>query len=120
MTRRKNKQTRKYKPRDEFRYNNSPAAKGHPNYVFGETKLKYKSFGITHSPSKNYRYIRLNDNPNSNDKTTAYVEIQPKTANKRYYSEPLSGYKFSKDDMSIIRQLIKRYKKSTNRHKKRK
>ena len=117
---RKKKPTRKYKPKNEFRYNNSPTAKGHPNYVFGETDKKYKSFGITHSPSKNYNSVRLAVNPNPKDKTSAYIEVKPKTANKKYYSEPLKDFKFSKSDMSIIRQLIKRYKKSTNRHKKRK
>lgn len=117
---RKKKQSRKYKPKNEFRTNNSPITKGHPNYVFGETNKKYKSFGITHSPSKNYTSVRLKTNPNPKDKTTAYVEVKPKTANKKYYSEPLPNWKFSKDDMSVIRHLIKKYKKSTNRHKKRK
>lgn len=120
MARRKNKQTRKYKPRNEFRYNNSPSGGGHPNYVFGEKGKNYKSLGLTHNPDKKYSHIKLSKNPNEADKTDSHVEVKAKTANKRYYSEPLSGYAFTKSDMSIIRQLIKRYKKSTNRHKKRK
>lgn len=117
---RKKKPTRKYKPKNEFRYNNSRSGKGHPNYVFGETENKYKSLGLTTHPKEKYHYIKLPDNPDKSDKRYSYVEVKPKTASKRYYSEPLNDFKFSKNDMSIIRQLIKRYKKSTNRHKKRK
>lgn len=70
MARRKNKQSRKYIPMSEFRYNNSPLAKGHPNYVFGKTRdgKKYKSFGITHSPDSRYIAYKLSKNPNPNDK----------------------------------------------------
>lgn len=61
MARRKNKQSRKYIPVSEFRYNNSPLAKGHPNYVFGKTRdgKKYKSFGITHSPDSRHIAYKL-------------------------------------------------------------
>ena len=47
---RKKKSTRKYEPRNEFRYNNSPRAGGHPHFVFGETKTHYKSLVLTSHP----------------------------------------------------------------------
>lgn len=117
---RKKKPTRKYKPKNEFRYNNSPSGGGHKNYIFGETQNKYKSLSLTSHPQSDYPYIKLRSNPEKGNSSDSYVEIHPKTAKKKYYSEPLKGYKFSDEDMSIIRHLIKKYKKSTNRHKKRK
>lgn len=117
---RKKKPTRKYKPKNEFRYNNSPSGAGHKNYVFGETQNKYKSLSLTSHPKSDYPYIKLRSNPENGNSADSYVETHPKTAKKKYYSEPLKDYKFSDEDMSIIRHLIKKYKKSTNRHKKRK
>ena len=64
--------------------------------------------------------IKLRSNPENGNSSDSYVETHPKTAKKKYYSEPLKDYKFSDEDMSIIRHLIKKYKKSTTRHKKRK
>lgn len=120
MARRKNKQTRKYKPRNEFRYNNSPSGGGHKNFIFGETQNKYKSLSITSHPKSNYPYIKLCKNPQKGNNIDSYVETKPKTAKKSYYSKPLRGYEFSHEDRAIIRHLIKKYKKSTNRHKKKK
>ena len=41
---RKKTQTRKYKPKNEFRYNHSNTAQGHPDYIFGETNAgKYRN-----------------------------------------------------------------------------
>ena len=112
---RKKKPTRKYKPRNEFRYNNSYSGGGHPNYVFGETDTKYKSLSLTHSPDEKYRYVKLQNNPDSKDERPAYLELKPKTAKKSYYTESNPDMQFSKSDMSIVRQTIKRYKKSTNK-----
>ena len=117
---RKKKPTRKYKPKNEFRYNNSKSGVGHPNYVFGETNTSYKSLSITHRPNILYKNVLLSVNPNPNDKSDAYLELKPKTARKEYYSKPLIGWNFSKVDMPIVRHTTKKYKKATNRHKKRK
>lgn len=117
---RKKKPTRKYKPKNEFRYNNSKSGAGHPNYVFGETNTSYKSLSITHSPDKRYKHVQLQNNPNPKDGRNAYLELKPKTARKEYYSVPLSGWNFSKPDMAVVRHTTKKYKKAMNRHKKRK
>lgn len=122
MPRRKNKQSRKYIPMNEFRYNNSPLAKGHPNYVFGKTRdgKKYKSFGITHSPDSRHIAYKLSKNPNPNDKRTAYVQDRVQTARVDFYSKRLNGWRFDNADMPIVRHITKGYKKKTNRSSKKK
>ncbi len=122
MARKKNKQTRKYKPRNEFRYGISYTTQGHPQYVFGETPSgKLKSFSITHNPSEKYPHYPLAKNPNPNDKEKAHIQDHVHTGRPDYYSkDTLDNWVFSKEDMPIVRQLKKRYKKSTNRNPKKK
>ena len=64
---RKKKTTRKYIPRNEFRYNNSPHTEGHPHYVFGEKGKKYMSLGLTRQPVDGIPHIKLSKNPNPDD-----------------------------------------------------
>ena len=112
---RKKKQSRKYKPRNEFRYNDSPLADGHPHYVFGEINGKYKSLGLTRSPVEGIRHVPLTRNPNPDSKDKSYLQLRVHTAKKDYYDDPLKGWKFAKADMPVVRNTIKKYKKSTNR-----
>lgn len=117
---RKKKPTRKFKPRNEFRKNHSPATIGHPNYIFGETKTKYKSFGLTSSPREEERCIKLSKNPNPNNTNDSYLKLKVFTSKKSYVEDtPLEGWAFAKEDMPIVRHFIKKYKKSTNRNKQR-
>ena len=122
MARRKNKQTRKYKPRNEFRYGESYTTKGHPQFIFGETPSgKLKSFSITHNPTDKYPHYPLTTNPNPNDTEKAHIQNHVHTGTTDYYSkEVLSDWSFSKEDMPIVRHLKKKYKKSTNRSRKKK
>ena len=117
---RKRRYTKKYTPKNEFRINNSPIAKGHPAYIFGETETKYKSFGLTTEPNDRQRKIRLKSNPNPTDKRISFLRIKPVTANKKYYSAPKSDWSFSKEDQAIVRHLKKDYKKRAYRNKKKK
>lgn len=121
MTRKKNKQTRKYEPRDEFRMNRSPVVKGHPHYVFGFKNGKYKSLGITHSPRDDQRAVELIKNHNPKDSSKAYIQLKKIHTDKTdYYGEVLDGWSFSDEDKPIVRHRKKEYKKSYNRgHKKR-
>lgn len=121
MARRKNKQTRKYEPRDEFRMNRSPIVKGHPHYIFGYKNGKYKSLGITHSPRDEQHPIELSANPNPNDSAKAYLQLKKvHTAKTEYYGDVLDDWAFAPVDKSIVRHRKKQYKKSYNRsHKKR-
>ena len=104
---------------NEFRYNNSPSAKGHPAYVFGKTQKMYKSFGLTSNSKDRERKIKLPQNPEPNKNSDSFVRVKPVTHNQKYYSEPLD-WSFSKEDMGIIRHLIKDYKRRAYRHKKKK
>ena len=113
---RKKKETRKYEPRNEFRYNLSPHAKGHPHYVFGKKGNKLKSLGLTTHPKAGIRHYELSRNPDQSDNRTSFLQLtKPHTAHEKYYSDPLNGWNFSSEDMPIVRHRIKQYKKSMNR-----
>lgn len=111
------RKTRKYKPRNEFRYNNSNKAQSHPHYIFGETMSgKYKSLGLTTEPKKEYPYYPLTGNPNPMDNRRSYLQWEVHTASPKVYSKkPLMGWAFNSSDKAIVRHRIKEYKKSTNR-----
>ena len=114
----KKRKSRKYIPRNEFRHNNSPRASGHPHYIFGETSTHYKSLGLTTTPKENIPHYKLKKNPNPNSTDDSYLQFAVHSANKKYYNEPLPDWSFGKDDMPVIRHIIKKYKKSTNRKSK--
>ena len=118
MSRRKNKQTRKYKPRNEFRRNNSPTAGGHYNYVFGETETHYKSLGLTTHPREDIRHYPLHKNPNPKDNRQSYLQLKVLNTKKNYFKPPEKGWSFAKEDMPVVRHRIKEYKKSVNRQPK--
>ena len=111
---RKKKESRKYKPLDEFRYNNSPLAQGHLHYVFGEKNDKYKSLGFTHSKDNSAEKIEI-DNPNPSDKDPSYLQLRVHTAKKSYYSDKVKGFRLTRGARRIVRHRVKQYKKSMNR-----
>ena len=114
---RKRKQSRKYIPRNEFRYPKLDMYADHPQYIFGETRSgKYKSLGLTHSPDDEHSVVPLSENPNPNDKRKAYIGTNPHTISKKDYEDKVKKkWKFVQEDKSIVRRIIKRYKKRTNR-----
>lgn len=112
---RKRKESRKYKPMNEFRRNNSPLARGHFNFVFGETKDHYKSLGLTSSPRENIKHVKLHKNPNPKSDSTSYLQLKVLSTQKRYFKEPEKGWAFAKEDMPVVRHTIKKYKKATNK-----
>lgn len=122
MARKKNKQTRKYKPRNEFRYGTSYTTQGHPQFIFGETPSgKFKSFSITHNPSELYPHYPLTKNPDPMDTEQAHIQQHIHTGKpNRYSKEVLSDWSFDIKDMPAVRHVIKKYKKSTNRKPKKK
>ena len=112
---RKKKNSRKYKPRNEFRHNSSPTAKNHYNYVFGETDTHFKSLGLTTHPNNDIPHYRLIKNPNPNDSQSSFLQLKVLSTQKRYLGQPLVGWSFAKEDMPVVRHTIKKYKKATNR-----
>lgn len=115
MARRKNKKSRKYKPRNEFRLNISPSARAHYNYVFGETDTHYKSLGLTTHPREDIKHYPLSKNPNPKDDRQSYLQLKVLSTQKRFFKPPERGWTFAKEDMPVVRHTIKAYKKSTNR-----
>ena len=116
MTRKK-KPSRKYLPRNEFRYNLMDTARGHLQFVFGETKSqKFKALGLTHNADDRAPKIKLQANPNPKDSEPAYVRKKAVTTPKKAFSTVQSGFVFSPEDQAVVRHLTKQYKKSTNRH----
>lgn len=113
---RKRKPSRKYTPRNEFRINNSPHARSHPHYVFGQKGNKFKSLGLTSHPKKDIPHTKLTQNPEPNNPDDSYLQLtKPHTADIKYYSQPLPGWQFHQDDLPKVRHRIKQYKKSMNR-----
>lgn len=108
MCRMRKKKTRKYKPLNEFRRNKSPSAQNHFNYVFGETKTKYKSLGLTTHPRADISSYQLNQNPNPYDKRKSFLQLKVLSTNKRYLPKKESLWKFDKSDMPIVRHAIKK------------
>ena len=114
---RKKKQTRKYKPRNEFRRNLSKSAQAHFNYVFGETETHYKSLGLTTNPNDKFPLYELSKNPNPTPKNSkpSFLRLNVVSTNKKYLPTAEKNWAFAKEDMSVVRHTIKAYKKSTNR-----
>ena len=116
MTRKK-KPSRKYIPRNEFRYNRMDTARGHLQFIFGETRSrKLKALGLTHNADDRAPKIKLQSNPNPNDSAPAYVRKKVVTTHKKAFSATQGGFAFSPEDRAVVRHLTKQYKKSTNRH----
>lgn len=111
----KNRKTRKYIPRNEFRRNLSKSAQAHYNYVFGETDTHYKSLGLTTHPRHDIPHYELTKNPNPTDNRTSYLQLKVLNTNKKYLPKAEKDWGFAKEDMPVVRHTIKKYKKSTNR-----
>ena len=100
---------KKYKPKNEFRYNYDSK---HPNYIFGESKNKYKSLGITHKETTfNKKNMPLKYNPNRLSKSKAYIRHGVITTKKSNYSKKLKNYRFADCDYKNVKSKIRNYKK---------
>lgn len=122
MSRRKNKQSRKYIPMNEFRYSESKLYNDHPQYVFGKTRSgKYKSLGLTHNPDEKHPVVGLSKSPNPRDKKKAYIGTNPHTLREKDLDKmPKQDWRFAENDKPVVRHIIKTYKKRTNRNSKKK
>lgn len=122
MARRKNKQSRKYIPMNEFRYSESKLYDDHPQYIFGKTRSgKYKSLGLTHNPDDKHHVIPLSKSPNPRDTDKAYIGTNPHTLREKDLDKmPKRNWEFADKDKPVVRHIIKSYKKRTNRRSRRK
>lgn len=88
--------------------------KYHPNYVFGETKKKYYSYGITEDERYDSKHKNrpLLSNPNCNKRyEKSFVHKKPRSDLKKNYSTFLYRYSFHPEDKKYIDDKIdKKYK----------
>ena len=78
----------------------------HPTYVYAKVGDEYKYIGITHSPiTKGVKNIRLEQNPNPKDKSTAYVRPVAQKTHRSKFGKRLNGWKFSDKDKTKIKTL---------------
>ena len=111
MAHKRKKPSRKYTPRNEFRYCKSYRAGGpnnpHPHYVFGEYNGDYYSLGLTSHPNPNFPYVMLSRNPNPYSKKKMAVQINPFIEPiGEYDPKPKKKWKFHKNDIPIIQRII--------------
>lgn len=81
----------------------------HPNYIVGEDRNNYYSFGLTHSPNKGKKHknYKLIHNPKSGDNSQVYMRKQMDVDSKKNYSShKYNDYKMSKFDDDYVDQLI--------------
>lgn len=113
---RKKKQSRKYIPMNDFRVNRLDIYGRHPQYVFGKTRNgKLKSLGLSHEQDDEHKSHKLTVNPNPNDKRDAYLGETVHTVAESAYDAQKKGWGFSRKDRPLVRHIVKRYKKRTNR-----
>ncbi len=96
----KNQKERK---RDEFRKNKE---NGHPAYIYAKVGNRYKFIGITHSEiTKGIKNIKLDKNPNPNDKKTAYARNMTEAGNTNQFKNKEKDWKLSKADKLKIEKI---------------
>ena len=106
----KKKKPRKYKVRNQFRYAKSKQSGYHPHYIFGETKDKYISLGMTTHPKKNIKVSKINS-PNPNYNGDQYIQHKVFKMKKTAYKEKREkGWSFDISDLPLIRHFKKKYK----------
>lgn len=88
--------------------------KYHPNYVFGENRDKYYSYGITEDQKydKKHNNYPLKHNPNkSKSYVKSYIHKKPRSDVKGNYGSFLYNYNFHPEDKEYIDDKIdKKYK----------
>lgn len=91
--------------KDEFRRNKENQ---HPAYIFARVGNEYKFLGITHSEiTHGTKNIRLDKNPNPNDKKTAYARPQAEKQNVNRFKKKNNNWKMSKSDKQKLRRFMK-------------
>ena len=119
LLKRREKQKKKVKPKDEFRFNHKT---GHMNYVFGETEEDYKSVGLTSKETTfGKKNMPLEKNPKKGDSGKSYIRNGIISDRKGSYSEKVAkNYEFSEEDKPKVKGKIRNYKKGQKRKKKKK
>lgn len=108
----KKKRSRPIKNMDEMRKLNTKEAKGHLHYVCGKIGNDFQSIGITHGKrTKGVNNIPLKKNPNPQDSKQAFVRPKLINAKSKSYGKRLDGLGLSKEDKTMVWDLIERLRK---------
>ena len=96
------------KKKNEFRKNKKT---GHPAYIYQKVGNDYKYIGITHAPvTQKTKNIKLEENPNPEDKRTAYARPKTKTAKTKFFGAKKPKWKVGEKDKEKINTIIKKSK----------
>lgn len=103
--------------RDEFRKRHDKIGKGHPAYIYAKIGNEFKCIGITHDDitrSLNGKgktvNIKLEKNPDPEDKSTAYMHPTPDKVKTKHFGKPLHGWKLSQKDKAKADEIKKKGK----------
>lgn len=91
--------------KDEFRRNKKTQ---HPAYIYAKVGNEYKYIGITHSQiTEGMANIKLDKNPNPNDKKTAFVRPKIEKSKTNNFKSAEKGWKLSKKDKIKLEKIKK-------------
>ncbi len=92
-----------------FRKIHSKETRNHPTYVYDKTNSDYKVVSLTTSSStNNVKNIPLKKNPSPNSNEQSYILPTPKKVSIKNKSKKLKGWKFSKEDVPTVKNVIKK------------
>ncbi len=95
-----------------FRKFHDKKTTGHPQYIYDEEGNKYKVLGVTSAEMTNgVLNIKLEVNPEPNNKTPAYIRPKTSTVKKGVQNEKLKGWKFAGVDKPKVQKVIEGDKK---------
>lgn len=113
------KDEKKGSPRNEFRRKDK-SGKGHPTHIYRKVGNTFEFIGITHSGvTRGVKNIKLDKNPNPNDKQPAYIKPAPERAStKEFRNNTESGWEFAKSDLPKVEAVKQKPIKDSPRKKK--
>ncbi len=106
----------KNKRLDEFKRKNTFPGKGHPAYLCYKEGDNFYYIGITHDDivtidNKKYINIKLDKNPNPEDKKDAYFVPFVGKESKNSFGHRYSNYSFTQKDKKKVRNFFNKNKK---------
>lgn len=95
--------------RHEFQWHKkTKTRKGHPSYIFGSSKNRYKFVCFTHSSTTDGKEnIKLKHNIASDETEDCYVRPVAMVDRVSNFEKPLKKYRIHKEDAFIIKELKK-------------
>ena len=104
------KKKKKLVVKNEFRFNNNTK---HMNYVFGASKNRYYSVGLTTEPETfNKKNMPLKDNPHKGKTDNSYIRNGIISDRKEAFDKkPNKNWIFSTDDFPKVKSKVRNYKK---------